>query len=331
MNDYSLMIKTLVKEFPELKDGSPPYNELQALMDRIKFNSLSLAIEQPDSNKSPLTVYSNPTMRNQNFPFRKSMMNCLVKNASEEVTKKLYKSCKQLYSIQRAAFCHSLYACEGYNLQYFCHSMATDGESEDFEALDKLRLTNTLIVRHSKNTFFSQIRLKLDSCNIRFLRISGQNFSVAEYNFLTESKTIMKLVFQDVSISDENGNPIILEHFLYQLPQAMYIDAPIKTRSTPQTKELLFAWEKPQKIHCISVLFDNLLMDILNPTVLFEFLSNVVVNVRKSTSVIQFEKDNPRIREYLHELRDATLRWKLEFEEDPPKVLTLKVYEPLLT
>uniref|UniRef100_A0AC35GN90 Uncharacterized protein n=1 Tax=Panagrolaimus sp. PS1159 TaxID=55785 RepID=A0AC35GN90_9BILA len=58
----------------------------------------------------------------------------------------------------------------------------------------------------------------------QYLRITSQTFYVNEYDFLTSGGKIMKLVFRDVSIFEENGESIVLEHFLYNLPLAVYIE-----------------------------------------------------------------------------------------------------------
>uniref|UniRef100_A0A914YZH8 Uncharacterized protein n=1 Tax=Panagrolaimus superbus TaxID=310955 RepID=A0A914YZH8_9BILA len=319
--------RTLENAFPQF-DGKLS-EDAKSAMENMKFNHPYKFTPLPSS---PLTIYSNEKWVKQVLPFRESLMHYIFQKASFKITKKLYASCKHLYFLQRKPIFHSLYVGNELKLQYFRNSMATDGETSEFLEMDKIILTNTLIVQHSENSnLLHSISPKFASCNLRFLRVTNQSFFVNEYKFLTEAGRIMKLVFQKVTIKDENGEPIILENFLYNLPQAMYIDAPIKTRTTSETEKLLFTWNKPTKIHCISLLLDDELMEILRPMRLFKFLSRLVVNVKKSTNVVQFEKGNENISNYLQDLIASTQIWKHEHnDQSPPKVLTLKDYENLL-
>jgi hypothetical protein len=318
--------RSLASNFPNYRGKLS--NDAKSAMEAMKFNTPYIYNTLPSA---PLTIYSNSASK-QLLPFRNSMMHYIYTNASQKVVKMLYSSCKYFYLAKRKLLCHSLYIGKDLKLQYFRNSMSSTGEESEFAEMDKLIVQNTMIVQHSENpNLMHTIYPKLEACSIRFLRITRQTFYVKEYDFLTSAGKIMKLVFQKVSIIDENGEPIILEHFLHNLPAAMYIDAPIKTRTTPETRTMLFNWDKPQKIHCISILLDDTLMEILKPMKLFAFLERLVVNVKKSTNVVQFEKGNENISNYLQDLIQATQIYKhRNGGKAPPKVLTLKDYENLL-
>uniref|UniRef100_A0A914Q033 Uncharacterized protein n=1 Tax=Panagrolaimus davidi TaxID=227884 RepID=A0A914Q033_9BILA len=289
----------------------------KAAMEEMKYSTPYVFKVLPSS---PVTIFSSPTAR-QLLPFRNSLLHYILTNASQNVLKKLYSSCKYLYFAKRKILCHSLYIGKDLKLQYFRNSMSSTGEEPEFAEMDKLIVQTTMIVQHSENpNLLRLIFPKLEACSLRFLRITSQIFYVNEYDFLTSGGKIMKLVFQNVSIFDENGEPIVLEHFLYNLPLAMYIHAPLKTRTTHETETMLFNWNKPQKLHIFSILLDDTLMEILEPMKLFKFLERIVVN--KSTNFVLFEEGNESISNYSQALAEAKQIYKHQNGgKAPPKVL----------
>uniref|UniRef100_A0A914Q625 Uncharacterized protein n=1 Tax=Panagrolaimus davidi TaxID=227884 RepID=A0A914Q625_9BILA len=311
--------RSLASYFPNFRGKLS--DEAKAAMEEMKYNTPYVFKALPSA---PVTIYNRPAAR-QVLPFRNSLMHYILTNASQNVLKKLYSSCKYFYFAKRKLLCHSLYIRKGLKLHYFRNSMSSTGEEPEFAEIDKLIVQNTMIVQHSKNPNLLHLILpKLEACSIRFLRITSQTFSVNEYDFLTSGGKIMKLVFQNVSIFDENGEPIVLEHLLYNLPLAVYIDAPLKTRTTDETETMLFNWDKPQKLHVFCILLDDTLMEIFEPMKLFNFFERLVVNVKKSTNVLQIEKGNENTLNYLEDLIQATEIYKhRNGGKAPPKVLIL--------
>uniref|UniRef100_A0A914QVJ2 Uncharacterized protein n=1 Tax=Panagrolaimus davidi TaxID=227884 RepID=A0A914QVJ2_9BILA len=185
--------------------------------------------------------------------------------------------------------------------------MSSTGKEPEFLEMDKLIVQNTMIVQHSEN--------------------SNLLYSIFPKLEVSAGKLI-KLVFQKVTIIDENDKPIILEHFLRNLPKAI---APLKTRATSKTKTWLFNWDKPRKIYCFSILLDGTLMEILKTLTLFKFLERLIVSVKKSTIFVQFEKRNENISNYLLDLIQAKQIYKQKNEgRSAPKVMTLKEYGNLI-
>uniref|UniRef100_A0AC35GGL5 Uncharacterized protein n=1 Tax=Panagrolaimus sp. PS1159 TaxID=55785 RepID=A0AC35GGL5_9BILA len=317
--------RSLASNFPSFRGKVSA--KAKAAMEKMKYNTLYVFKALPSA---PVTIFNSPSAK-QELPFRNSFMHYILTNASQNVLKKLYFSCKYFYFAKRKLLCHSLYVRKDLKLQYFRNSMSSSGEEPEFAEMDKLIVQNTMIVQHSeKRNLFHSIFPKLEACSFRFLRITSQTFSVNEYDFLTSGGKIMKLVFQDVLIFDENGEPIVLEHFLYNLPRAMYIVAPLKTRTTHETETMLFNWNKPQKLYTFSILLDDTLMEMLEPMKLFKFLERLVANVKKSTAIVYFEKGNENIANYLHRLRDAKQIYRQQYGRAAPKVGYPKMYAHLL-
>uniref|UniRef100_A0AC35GR23 Uncharacterized protein n=1 Tax=Panagrolaimus sp. PS1159 TaxID=55785 RepID=A0AC35GR23_9BILA len=314
--------RSLASNFPTFRGKLS--DKAEAAMKEMKYNTPYVLKVLPSA---PVTIFNSPFAK-QELPFRNSFVHYILTNASQNVLKKLYFSCKYFYFAKRKLLCHSLYVGKDLKLQYFRNSVSSNGEEPEFLNIDKLVVQNTLIVHHSENqNLLHSIFPKLEACSLRFLRITSQTFSVNEYDFLTSGGKIMKLVFQDVSVFDENGEPIVLEHFLYNLPHAMYIDAPLKTRTTHETETMLFNWNKPQKIHCFSILLDDTLMEILEPMKFFRFLERLIV--KKSTNVVTFEKGNENIGNYLRGLLPAKHIYEQRYGRAAPKVFTLKEYASL--
>uniref|UniRef100_A0A914PEV2 Uncharacterized protein n=1 Tax=Panagrolaimus davidi TaxID=227884 RepID=A0A914PEV2_9BILA len=307
--------RSLASNFPNFRGKLS--DKAKAAVEEMKYNTPYVFKVLPSS---PVTIYNNPAAQ-QLLPFRNSLMYYIYKNASQNVLKKLYSSCKYFYFAKRKLLCHSLYVGKGLKLQYFRNSMSSTGEESEFAKMDKLIVQNNMIVQHFENpNLLHLIFPKLEACSIRYLQITSQKFYVNEYDFLTSGGKIMKLLFHDVSIFDGNGEPIVLEHFLYNLPLATYIDAPLKTRTTPETETMLFNWNKPQKLHIFCILLDDTLMEIFEPMKLFKFLERLVVE--KSTNVVQFEKGNENISNYSQDLIQAKQIYKHQNGgKAPPKVL----------
>uniref|UniRef100_A0AC35F951 Uncharacterized protein n=1 Tax=Panagrolaimus sp. PS1159 TaxID=55785 RepID=A0AC35F951_9BILA len=275
--------------------------EAKAAMEEMKYSTPYVFKVLPSA---PVTIYNSPAAR-QLLPFRNSLMHYILTNASQNVLRKLYSSCKYFYFAKRKLLCYSLYIQKDLKLQHFRNSMSSNGEEPKFLDMNKLIIQNSMIVQHSENpNLFHSIFSKLEACSIRYLRITSQTFYVNEYDFLTTDGKIKKLVFHDVSIFDENGESIILEHFLYNLPRAMYIDASVKTRTTHETETLLFNWDKPRKIWRL----DN----------------------KKSIHIVDFEKGNENIANYLHRLSPAARIYQQRYGKAAPKVLVSKIFENLL-
>uniref|UniRef100_A0A914QVI7 Uncharacterized protein n=1 Tax=Panagrolaimus davidi TaxID=227884 RepID=A0A914QVI7_9BILA len=248
--------------------------EAKAAMEEMKYGTPYVFKVLPSSS---VTIYNSPAAR-QLLPFQNSLMHYILTNASQNVLKKLYSSCKYFYFAKRKLLCYSLYVGKDLKLQYFRNSLSSTGEEPEFAKMDKLIVQNTLVVQYSENRQLLRLIFpKLEACSIRFLRITSQTFYVNDYDYLTSGRKIKKIVFEDVSIFDENGESIILEHLLYNLPLAVYIDAPLKTRTTHETETMLFNWNKLQKLYVFSILLDDSLMEIFEPMKLFEFLERLVV------------------------------------------------------
>uniref|UniRef100_A0A914QGH6 DUF38 domain-containing protein n=1 Tax=Panagrolaimus davidi TaxID=227884 RepID=A0A914QGH6_9BILA len=195
-------------------------DKAKAAMEEMKYSNPYVFKVLPSA---PVTIYNSPAAT-QVLPFQDSLLHYILTNASENVLKKLYSSCKYFYFAKRKLLCHSLYIGKDLKLKYFRNSMSSNGEELEFLDMDKLIVQNTLVVQHSENpNLLHLIFPKLEASSLRFLRIKSQTFSVNEYDFLTSGRKIMKLDFENVSIFDENGEPIVFEHFLYSLPLAKYI------------------------------------------------------------------------------------------------------------
>uniref|UniRef100_A0AC35GSD1 Uncharacterized protein n=1 Tax=Panagrolaimus sp. PS1159 TaxID=55785 RepID=A0AC35GSD1_9BILA len=300
-------------------------DKAKAAMEEMKYNTPYVFKVLPSA---PVTVYNSPAAK-QVLPFRNSLMHYILTNASQNILHKLYSSCKYFYFAKRKILCHSLYIGKNLKLQYFRNSMSSNGEEPQFLDMDKLIVQNSIIVQRSDNPYlFHSILPKLEACSIQYLRITSQTFYVNEYDFLTTAGKIKKLVFRDVSIFVENGESIILERFLYNLPRAMYIDAPIKTRTTYETESMLFNWDKPQKIHIFCLLLDDTLMEILEPMKLFKFLEKFAR--KDSTCMVDFEKGNENIGNYLRGISTAAEFYRQRYRRASPKIIVSKMYEHLL-
>uniref|UniRef100_A0AC34GYK3 F-box domain-containing protein n=1 Tax=Panagrolaimus sp. ES5 TaxID=591445 RepID=A0AC34GYK3_9BILA len=205
---------------------------------KMKFKKCHQAAK-PNSSpaQNSITFYfTSESQSFQRFDFPTSVIDAIIKYSSPEILQKLYQSSKYFFNKVRKVLCHTLFIGNTYKVRYFQHSLAVDEKYLDCQGLNNLRVGNAVVVRnHFRQDLLSTIIPKLDSCVAKFIRIHAQTLSVSDYEFLTNSGNVEKIVLSEVTIKESDGTLISLEKLLKPLSKAIHIEIPIKTKITSET------------------------------------------------------------------------------------------------
>ena len=156
--------------------------------------------------------------KHQSFPFRAPLMNYLIKRASSRLIQNLYSSCKYFFVKIRMPICHSLYLGNKVESNIFRQFMSVnDPESP---SLNNLWIPNSITVDSLNPQFLSSVIPKLGKILLRFLNLRNQNLTVNEYFLLTKFSNLYLVKLYNVSIKDDDGNPITFEDFFSTLSYA---------------------------------------------------------------------------------------------------------------
>uniref|UniRef100_A0A914XS40 F-box domain-containing protein n=1 Tax=Panagrolaimus superbus TaxID=310955 RepID=A0A914XS40_9BILA len=256
-------------------------------LQKMKFRKSHQATKPNFSSQNSLTFYFTSEAQNfQRFDFPTSVINAILKNASPELLQKLYQSSKYFFNKVQKPLCHTLFIGNTYKVRYFQHSLAVDEKYLDFQGLNNLRVANGVVVRnHFRQDLLSLIIPKLDSCVAKFIRIHAQTLSVSDYEFLTKSENVEKIVLSEVIIREKDGTLITLENLLKPLPKATHIEIPIKTQITSETASKIAKMKRKSQ-------FDYLQFFISAPLSPKGFIKFLTENAAKNSCVkIHFDEN----------------------------------------
>uniref|UniRef100_A0A914Q425 Uncharacterized protein n=1 Tax=Panagrolaimus davidi TaxID=227884 RepID=A0A914Q425_9BILA len=127
----------------------------------------------------------------------------------------------------------------------------------NFEGIQSIYICHVIIIelRHCaiddpQNLILSNIIPKLKYLDLRILKIDRQNISILDYEFLTGSGNMEKIVFSG-RILDAKKNPISLENIFKPLSKATDIELQTKVTITPNSWKILVSNKKEFKTNFI--------------------------------------------------------------------------------
>uniref|UniRef100_A0A914P675 DUF38 domain-containing protein n=1 Tax=Panagrolaimus davidi TaxID=227884 RepID=A0A914P675_9BILA len=140
---------------------------------------------------------------------------------------------------------------------YYYNSLMVNKDNLNFEGIQSVYICHVIIIElwhytihDPQNLILSNIIPKLKYLDLRILKINRQNISTSDYEFLTNSGNIEKIVFHG-RISDARKNPISLENIFKPLSKATDIELQTKVTITPNSWKILVSNKKEFKTNFI--------------------------------------------------------------------------------
>ena len=163
----------------------------------------------------PILTFTKQTMKLQNFPIRKPLLDFIFKNASASVMSKLFRTCRYFYNRKPYCIVENITVLSDGAIQ-----VELNNDKFRFEKIENMELFDNIWVANEINFFEWHPEMlfnKIARCHSVNLRA---HFPITKYPFVKEC---IHIDSHSNAIVDEVGNIVSLQKLLLHLPNAVTI------------------------------------------------------------------------------------------------------------